>query len=119
MISPAVLAIMVGSLVLAVYFLVRVLCAPKEKFETRPKVTLFKASWCGHCKKFMPVWEEVSASMKDQADFAVVDADEDKAEVKAHGVKGFPTVVKEVNGERTEFAGKRTAAELRKFVESA
>lgn len=116
MLSPAVVAIMAGTLILAVYFLVKSLCKPKETFDTKPRVILCKASWCGHCKKFMPVWEEVSKALKDEADFVTYDSEDDKDKMKELGVKGFPTVYREVDGERTEFKGPRTADALKAFV---
>lgn len=116
MISPAIVAIMVGTIVLGLYFVVKTLCRPKENFEAKPKIVLCKANWCGHCKKFMPVWEEVSEELKDEADFVVYDSEEDKEKLTEYGVKGFPTVFKLVDGERIDFKGARTAENLRKFV---
>ena len=110
---------MAGTIILALYFVVKALCKPKETFDSKPKVMFFKADWCGHCKKFMPVWEEVSAALKDEADFIRYDSDKDKDIMKEHGVKGFPTVKKEVDGEVTEFQGPRTAEALKSFVRGA
>lgn len=116
MLSPAIVAIMVGSLVLALYFLVKSLCKPKETFDTKPKVMLFKAQWCGHCKKIMPVWDKAAEALKDEAEFIKYDSDADKDKMKEFGIQGFPTIYKEINGERTEFQGERTVAGITAFV---
>lgn len=55
----------------------------------------FFAPWCGHCKKLAPTYEELAdafASKKDKIIIAKVDADNNRALGKAHGVQGFPTL---------------------------
>lgn len=55
----------------------------------------FFAPWCGHCKKLAPTFEELAdafASKKDKVIIAKVDADNNRALGKAHGVQGFPTL---------------------------
>ncbi|PWN93797.1 disulfide isomerase [Acaromyces ingoldii] len=55
----------------------------------------FFAPWCGHCKKLAPTYEELAdafASKKDKVIIAKVDADNNRALGKAHGVQGFPTL---------------------------
>eukprot|EP00873_Tetraselmis_striata_P027056 jgi/Tetstr1/447320/TSEL_034757.t1 len=118
MLTPATITIMVGTIVLALYFLVRVLCKPKEGFGSKPYVEFFYAEWCGHCKKFMPTWEKVAADLSGEAEFKKINSDDKdvKELMTKYSVKGFPHVQKTVDGETTEFKGSRTEQNLVKFV---
>lgn len=118
MLTPAIIAIMIASIVLALYFLVKTLCKPKEGFDTKPTVEFFYAEWCGHCKKFMPTWDKVVEKMAGEAEFKKLNSDDKdvKELMKMHGVKGFPHVQKTVGSETTEFSGPRTEEALIKFV---
>ena len=118
MFSPAIITILAGTIILALYFIVKAFCKPKETFDSKPKVMLFKAEWCGHCKKFMPVWDEVSKSLGGEAEFIKYDSEEHKDTMSEYGVKGFPTVYKVVDGEKTNFEGPRTVDALTEFVRS-
>ena len=37
-----------------------------SKIGDKRAMVLFHADWCGHCKKFMPVWDELSNHNKTQ-----------------------------------------------------
>lgn len=52
----------------------------------------FYAPWCGHCKKLMPVYEQVAEALKDE-DVAIVKMDATANDVPANfEVRGFPTL---------------------------
>jgi len=61
---------------------------------TRPTYIIVMASWCGHCKRFGPVVEQVNNSLGQNAsvDIRVIDSDQSPQVVKKLGVQGFPTM---------------------------
>lgn len=51
------------------------------------------AEWCGFCKKFKPVYDEVAQEHGKQYVFARVDVVEDTEFPKAYKISGFPTTL--------------------------
>jgi thiol-disulfide isomerase/thioredoxin len=89
------------------------------------KVIIAKADWCGHCKRAAPEFERlVNASpirLADgrQAVVEMLDADQQKSEVAALGVKGFPTIMIQKGGKNIEYPGERTYEGVVGFLEQA
>lgn len=85
-----------------------------EGFQDEKKVVIAKADWCGHCRKAAPEFEKLRQASPirlangSQATVEIVDADQNKAEVSALGVKGFPTIMVMKGGEKLEYPGERT-----------
>ena len=54
----------------------------------------FYAPWCGHCKNLKPEYEKAAKGLKDLAQVAAVNCDEEnnKAFCGSMGVQGFPTL---------------------------
>lgn len=54
----------------------------------------FYAPWCGHCQNLKPKYEKAAKSLKDLAQVAAVDCDdeENKPLCGSMGIKGFPTL---------------------------
>jgi len=69
-----------------------------DNFDTfvggdRPALVEFFAPWCGHCKKLVPVYEELATTFaKEPVVIASVDADAHKDLGGKFGVSGFPTI---------------------------
>ena len=86
-----------------------------EGFEGQEKkVIVAKADWCGHCRKAAPEFEKLRQASPirladgSKATVEILDADQNKAEVSALGVKGFPTILGMKGGEKVEYPGERT-----------
>jgi len=66
------------------------------------EVKQFSASWCGPCKMFTPIMNEVKEEIKGTSfqyvDFQYVDVDENGDLASKYGVRGVPTVVIEKDG---------------------
>ena len=56
----------------------------------------FSATWCGPCKVFRPIMEEIAGEESIMVEFIDVDQEQNKA-IK-YGVRSVPTVVIEENG---------------------
>jgi thiol-disulfide isomerase/thioredoxin len=86
------------------------------------KLELFHADWCGHCESFLPEWKQFKSDTKGDKLVQVVDYEHSStgfnkvAKVNGGPVKGFPTVKVTFNGEENVYEGRRTAADLHKFV---
>ncbi len=63
----------------------------RTSIETSPR---FYAPWCGHCKNLKPKYEKAAKGLKDLAQVAAVNCDEEpnKAFCGTMGVQGFPTL---------------------------
>lgn len=84
-----------------------------EKFAQGegPKIILYHASWCGHCKQyensgvfdatFMKVKED--PQLKDKVTFLKLDYDMNKDEANKHGINAFPSIIAvNASGEKIE-----------------
>jgi len=64
----------------------------------KPVIVDFWAEWCGPCKQFGPVFEDVSNNMENVT-FAKVNIDENPEAPTKYGVRGIPTMLMFKNGE--------------------
>lgn len=79
-----------------------------------PSVMICKADWCGHCKKAAPEFQKLAAaspiplSNGSHATVKILDADQDKSEIKKYNVRGYPSILIVHGSETTEYPGERT-----------
>lgn len=85
-----------------------------------PQFVIFKADWCGHCKKVLPEIQKLESMNLCQV--VKVDADKQPDLVKEHGVQGFPTIRLYPQGlgnksSYEDFTGERTAESMKVFLQ--
>jgi len=72
-------------------------------------IVLLYAPWCGHSKKMLPDYEKVKSEYDgkvingSKVNIMMYDSDVDKDKIKEYGVKGFPTLFVEKDGQREPF----------------
>tara|TARA_R100000008_G_C3454277_1_gene100960 strand:- start:267 stop:515 length:249 start_codon:yes stop_codon:yes gene_type:complete len=70
----------------------------------------FSATWCGPCKAFKPIMEELK---REGYNIDIIDVDEQQALAKAYNVKSLPTTIIESNGnELSRFVGAKSKAAM-------
>ena len=75
-------------------------------------LVLVYAPWCGHSKKMLPDYEKVKSELDGQMlngtkmNVLMYNSDVDKAKVKEYGVKGFPTLFYEQDGNQKPFSSR-------------
>ena len=86
-------------IVVLLYLLYVVVFSQKERDGFRQAqrqgasaLVLFKATWCGHCKRFMPIWKKMPA-MIENVSVITVDTDEYPQITKLQNVNSFPTIM--------------------------
>ncbi len=76
------------------------------------EVILFKADWCGHCKRFKPVWEQLQKQFASKFTFTTYDADKNQDKLEEYKVDGFPTILFKDGGHVKPYEGSRDFEEL-------
>ena len=104
----------------------------KEKFSNSEKknsslikVLNFNTSWCGYSVRFQPEWEKFQKEVKARNDLSNVRAYDikcDNADNKQmcveYEVPGFPTIIIEKDGKKTDYSGARTTEALIETVKN-
>lgn len=55
-------------------------------------IIMFKADWCGFCKRAKPEFEQSAKLLKGMFTFYIVDADKSPELIKRYDIQGFPTI---------------------------
>jgi thiol-disulfide isomerase/thioredoxin len=129
--NKKLVALVVGLLVvlgLVYYFVVRPRMSEGYKDTTdsnsKPKLILYWASWCGHSNAFMETWNAFEKKVKNEGvaiEMEKVQCDDSTKCIPGtdgvpDGLKGYPTVfLKTVDGVE-EFTGDRTSDGLNTFI---
>jgi thiol-disulfide isomerase/thioredoxin len=102
-------------LVVLIVILVVIYLNVDEGFQgAGPLVVICKADWCGHCKKAAPEFQKLTSaspialSNGTQASVKILDADQDKEEIKKYNVRGYPSILIVNGSDTTEYPGERT-----------
>lgn len=101
-----------------------IVTATSQNFQTEVlgaelAVVDFWASWCGPCKMFGPIFEDVSKQVSDVV-FAKLNVDEAEDIASQYKVMSIPTVVVFKNGQAVrKSVGVLSAAELKELIEAA
>lgn len=88
-----------------------------------PIVLLIHAEWCGHCRAFKPVWEEMERELSVTPDNVVLASVEEKGlnmitPEHIANFSGFPTIRFIENGAVQEHEGSRNKEELMKKIKT-
>ena len=82
------------------------------------EVLLFKAEWCGHCKRFKSTWDKLKENFSNKYKFIAYDADNDKDIIEKYNVQGFPTIKFKKGDKVVEYQGSRDIESLSSMIES-
>ena len=111
-----IIVVVVSAIILAMLSMVTEGFSGEEQCE----VKLFYAPWCGYCKKFAPVWDELEKKYSNNPSVKLtkVNGDEEagKAEAEREGVEGYPTIFIYSNGEKTKYTGERDVQSIEQFL---
>ncbi len=67
--------------------------------DSRPTVVDFYATWCGPCRRQIPIIDNFKAKMGDEVNVVKVDIDQEKELAKRYRIQSVPTIMIFKNGE--------------------
>lgn len=82
----------------------------------KPTIYLFKADWCPHCTKFIPIWEMLKKNLAHKINFVTYDSEKHAEEIKNYKISGFPTIILIVNNKAVEYEGPRDENSVNDFI---
>lgn len=96
-----------------------------EKFQELVTMTQdpwfikFYTPWCSHCQQLAPNWQEMARQKKGQLNIGEVNCEAEKRLCKEVKVKGYPTMIFFLGGERIEYHGLRGLGDLIEYGDFA
>lgn len=97
----------------------------KEEESAEAEIYLFHTQWCPHCKKAMPIWEQVKEEYNGKQVngttlyFREVDCDEDEETADKFNVEGYPTIKLVKGGQVIEYDAKVQHETLVEFINTS
>ena len=96
--------------------------SPSQEGDNELSIILIYAPWCGHSKRMLPDYEKIKSEFhgktigSTKVNIIMHNSDVDKDKVKEYGVKGFPTLFVEKNGQREPF-NSRKYEEIKEYIQ--
>lgn len=96
----------------------------KDEVTKKPHFVLFYAPWCGHCKRTMPAYEELSEKYNEKEGMekvaiAMVDCTEHTEVCSEQGVNGYPTIKYfEKTADGDEYFGGRGFSDFDTYIQA-
>jgi Thioredoxin len=88
---------------------------PTQRINDTRRVYLHSVSWCGYCKAFKPMWEQLKSQNPDVA-FEEIDGDVTKDPL----VTSYPTIIMlDERGQRHVYTAQRTISQLTEWIRAA
>jgi thioredoxin-like negative regulator of GroEL len=87
---------------------------PQGQMYPEPKVTLYYSMGCGHCKAFLPTWNQFSTSQADVADFKAINCGENPS--MCAGISGVPFILFDDGVNQVPYKGSRDNDSLTAFL---
>jgi thioredoxin 1 len=85
----------------------------------RPVLVDFWAEWCGPCKMFAPVLDDVAKTYGDRLRVAKLDIDANPQTPGKYGIRGIPTVILYKGGQvHAQKVGALSKSQLTAFLDS-